>query len=158
MSTNPRIYLAGPISGLLYASAVNWRHYAKQHLAEHGIDAFSPMRAKQFLAAVQGVIEPFTTHENPLATSKGIMCRDHTDCVRADALLVNFLGARRVSLGTAMELAWAYDRHIPVVVVAEADNPNIVHPMAHEAIDFRVDTLDEGLALIRTILQPGDLP
>lgn len=153
---SPRVYLAGPISGMEYQGAVEWRVWASERLRRRGINAYSPMRAKEFLAGAEqhGRLPTFVDHEHPLATSKGIMCRDHTDCVRADALLVNFEGVTRVSLGTAMELAWAYDRHIPVVVVCEPDNPNIKHPMAHEAIDFRVDTLVEGVELIRTILLP----
>jgi nucleoside 2-deoxyribosyltransferase len=151
----PRVYLAGPISGQSFASATEWRATAIQNLRKYGIKAYSPMRSKEFLRG-SGELPTFASMPDagPLATSKGIMSRDHNDCIRADALLINFLGVDRVSLGTAMELAWAYDRHIPVVVVAESDNPNIVHPMAHEAIKFRVDTLAEGLALIHTIVFP----
>lgn len=151
-----RVYLAGPISGLEYSGAVGWRESAAKLLKRSGIQAYSPMRNKSFLAGTEGAITPFIDHENPLGKSKGIMCRDFTDCTRADALLVNFLGVNRVSLGTAMELAWAYDRHIPVVVVAEANNPNVAHPMAHEAINYRVNTLSEGIALICAILLPED--
>jgi nucleoside 2-deoxyribosyltransferase len=153
----PRVYLAGPIGHCSFEEATAWRNIAKQTLAKSGIAAYSPMRSKEFLDALPVMPSKPNVYDHPLATSKGIMARDHNDCVRADALLVNFLGVTRPSIGTAMELAWAYDRHIPVVVVAEPDNPNISHPMATEAVDFRVDTLEEGIALIKTIVFPeGD--
>jgi nucleoside 2-deoxyribosyltransferase len=141
-----------------YDDATSWRNQAATVLAESGISAYSPMRAKQFLAQL-GVMpaEPsaYAGLEHPLATSKGIMTRDHNDCVRADAVLFNFKGVTRISLGTAFEAAWCHDRHIPTVVVAERDNPNIAHPMAAEIYKFVVPTLEEALVLIKTILLPG---
>jgi nucleoside 2-deoxyribosyltransferase len=152
----PRVYLCGPISGLDYDDSTTWRNQAATVLAEAGITAYSPMRAKEMTRAWGEKITPARSMagEHPLLTSKGIMCRDYTDCTRADALLVNFLGAQTVSLGSIMELAWAFHLHIPVVCAGEADNINVAHPMAHEAINFRVDTLSEGIDLIKTILLP----
>lgn len=152
--SKPKVYLAGPIGGLSYAEATDWRQEAKAALDAVGIAAFSPMRAKDFLKDETKLTWLMDHWQNPMATSKGIMARDHSDCITANAVLFNFLGAKRVSLGSAMELAWCYDRHIPTIVVAEHDNPNIAHPMAHEAINFRVDTLEQGLEIIRHVLLP----
>jgi nucleoside 2-deoxyribosyltransferase len=152
--SKPRIYLAGPIGHLSFEGATAWRNKAAQMLSQLGIAAYSPMRKKDFLAGEEPLPTRPNVHEHPLGTSKGIMTRDHRDCVTADAVLFNFSGVQRVSLGSAMELAWCFDRHIPTVVVAEKDNPNISHPMAHEAVNFRVDTLEEGIELIRTIVLP----
>lgn len=150
----PRIYLAGPIGHLSFEDATAWRESAKKKLEAAGIAAYSPMRSKDFLNALPVMPSKPNVYDHPLATSKGVMARDHHDCISADALLVNFKGFTKVSLGTAMELAWAYDRHIPVVVVAEPDNVNISHPMATEAVDFRVDTIEEAIELIKTIVLP----
>ena len=46
------VYLAGPITGLTYDGATDWRAYAKARLAKFGIQAVSPMRAKEFLKAL----------------------------------------------------------------------------------------------------------
>ena len=154
MSGQLRVYLAGPIGHLTYGEATEWRTLATKGLASYGIAAYSPLRAKEFLDTQEAIPSRANVSPHPLGTSKGIMTRDFNDCVRADALLVNFLGVTRPSLGTAMELAWAYDRHIPVVVVAEPGNPNIDHPMMHEAAKFVVPTLRDGVELIRTILRP----
>lgn len=149
-----RVYLAGPIGGISYRDATDWRKQAVVALTEADIEAFSPMRGKEFLKDEKNLTWMMDHWNNPMATSKGIMSRDFNDCSKADALLVYLAGTSRASMGTVMEIAWAFDRKIPVVVVAEADNLHVDHPMLKEAINFRVDTLEEGLALIKNILLP----
>ena len=151
----PNVYLAGPISHLDYKAATSWRAKARNKLARYGIQAYSPLRDKKFLDNGQECPAQPDVHSHPLGTSRGIMMRDFNACVKADALLVNFQGSNGKSLGTAMELAWAFDRHVPVVVVADADDVNILHPMMHEACKLKVESLEEGIELIRTLLQPG---
>jgi nucleoside 2-deoxyribosyltransferase len=155
---NHKVYLAGPISGLDYEGCTDWRDEAIRKLAAVGIVGASPMRAKHALKNV-GILPPVTTGiKNPLATHKGIMSRDHHDTITADALLINLKGATRVSIGTMMELAWAYDHHIPTVVIIEADGSNLhEHGMVDEAIKFRAESLDEALHYIETILCPNPM-
>ncbi len=81
------------------------------------------------------------------------MTRDHQDVITADVVLVNLLGAcQRVTIGTVMEIAWAWDRQIPVVVMIEKQANVHDHPMIREAIGFRVDNLDDGIACVRSLL------
>src|SRR5260221_181803 len=47
------VYLAGPITGLDYAGATDWRNEAKLQLALEGITGLSPMRGKEYLSAVK---------------------------------------------------------------------------------------------------------
>lgn len=150
----PRCYAAGPIGGISYEDATLWRQTAVKELSAAGIDVFSPMRGKEFLKNEKNLTWMMDHWENPMATSKGIMARDFNDCSTADALLVYLKGTERASMGTVMEIAWAFDRKIPVVVVAEKTNIHVNHPMLVEAINFRVDTLEEGLFLIKSILLP----
>jgi hypothetical protein len=52
-----------------------------------------------------------------------------------------------------MELGWAYILNKPVVVAIEASgNPHDNHPMIHEAMPFRVTTLDEAIDAVAVIL------
>jgi len=148
------VYLAGSIGGISYGEATEWRDQAFTALAKVGITAYSPMRAKSFLKNEKSLTWMMDHWENPMATSKGIMSRDHNDCVTADVLLVNLLGQTRGSLGTVMEIAWAFDRRIPVVMVAEPDNTHVLHPMLIEAINFRVDNLEDGIEIVKHILLP----
>ncbi len=154
------VYLAGPIAGLTYAGATDWRHYAQNALwapfGTTGIKALSPMRGKDYLAKRPGRLDADKTDYSafgPLSTPRGIMCRDHYDATRCDVMLVNLLGAEKVSIGTVMEMAWAYERKTPVVcVIEDSGNPHDGHPMLLQTIDFRVNNLPEGVDVVKGIL------
>jgi len=152
---NHLVYLAGGIAGLVGDDAMNWRLLARSRLAAHGIEAVDPLRAKEALSGMARISTDFHDYENkgPFFTSRGIMTRDFNDVKRCDALLVNMLGLEKPSLGTIMELAWAYALQIPAVVAIEATgNVHDNHPMLHEAMPFRVETLDEAIHSVAIIL------
>jgi len=148
------VYLAGPIAGLGYDAATDWREQATQSLAEVGVKALSPMRAKEFLKGVASFSATCVDEGgiSPLSTGRAVMTRDRFDATRCDVMLVNFLGAERVSIGTVMEIAWADLCRTPVVLVAEPENVHAQHAMLNEAIGFRAETLEEGLAIVKAIL------
>lgn len=147
----PRVYLAGPMNKLTFEDATGWRDYAALELRNAGISAYSPLRDKEFLAGTT-IKSQIGDTQHPLTSSRGIIVRDHRDTITADVLLVNFTGYNEVSLGTSVEMGWAWDRRIPVVVVAPKDNIHVTHPFGAELYSFRVDTLDEGIALVKSIL------
>ncbi len=147
-----KVYLAGPITRLDYKGAVEWRDYAIQKLFP--IRGMSPMRGKEYLSNVK----EFTCDGDKyralsvLSSDRGIMTRDRNDATTCDVLLVNFLGATRVSIGTVMEIAWADGRRIPIVCAMEKTGNVHDHGMVKEAIGFRVETLDEAIQITRSIL------
>ncbi|MFA5345363.1 MAG: nucleoside 2-deoxyribosyltransferase [Candidatus Omnitrophota bacterium] len=144
------VYLAGPITGCTYGGCTNWRNYAKQKLAEVGIVGLDPMRAKEYLANETSV---GNNYDHPISCPRGIMTRDHWDCIRCDVLLVNLKDADKVSIGTVMEIAWAWDNDIPIICVMNDGNPHD-HAMIKEAIGFRAYCLDEAIAIAKAILCP----
>lgn len=152
----PLVYLAGGIAGLTSEAAIDWRLSAARFLDVYGIETLDPMRAKRHRWPEGSRIgQSFHEYKDAGAffTSKGIMTRDFNDVQRADALLVNLLGADKPSLGTVMELAWAFALQKPAVVAIEASgNPHDNHPMIHEAMGFRVPTLDEAIDAVAVIL------
>jgi nucleoside 2-deoxyribosyltransferase len=151
----PLVYLAGGIAGLHGVAAVAWREFASTQLACRNIESLDPMRAKAALGAQVRISTDFHDYADRgvFFTSRGIMCRDSTDVRRCDALLVNLLGLEKPSLGTIMELGWAYILNKPVVVAIEASgNVHDNHPMLHEAMPFRVTTLDEAIDAVAVIL------
>lgn len=152
MGSKPSVYLAGPITGESYGTATDWREYAKRVLTINGIDGFSPMRGKQHLLNALTIEDRYD--ENVLSNSRSIMRRDHFDVCQRDIVLVNFLEAKKVSIGTVMEMAWAYHLQKPIILVAPKEDPYHEHAMLHESIAYRVTTLDEGLALCRLVLLP----
>jgi nucleoside 2-deoxyribosyltransferase len=151
----PLVYLAGPITGRTYDGATDWRKRACSELAAAGIKGLSPMRAKQYLAALPGPIsgtgEEYA-HLSVLSLPRGVMTRDRYDATRCDVLLVNLLGATAVSIGTVMEIAWADIVRTPIVcAIEEKGNPH-EHMMITEAIGFRTPSLFAALDAVKAIL------
>lgn len=149
------VYLAGGIAGLSGKGATDWRKHATDQLQGYGIVTRDPMRAKQALSAQAQISHNFNDYADNgvFFKSRAIMTRDFNDVKQCDALLVNLLGAVKPSLGTIMELAWAYALQKPAVVVIEASgNPHDLHPMLFEAMPFRVTSLDEGILSVAIIL------
>jgi hypothetical protein len=142
------IYMAGPITGCSYGECTDWRQGFAEALAGYNVDCLDPMRGKDYLADETCVGNDYDT---VLSCSRGIMTRDRFDCTRCDLLVVNFLGAEKVSIGTVMEIAWADLNRIPIIVVMEAGNVH-EHAMISEACGFRVATVDEALTVAKAIL------
>jgi len=150
----PKIYLAGAISGLTYDQGQDWRTHAQKELASYGMDGYSPLRAKDYLRR-EGVIEQ-SYAVSPLSTDRGIMTRDRWDVMTCDAVLFYLLGTgTRVSVGTCIEFGWADAYRKPAVLVMEPEGNLHDHPMVREAVGFRVPTLEEGLAVLRYIINPS---
>ncbi len=153
-------YLSGPISGLTYGDATDWRDYCTRAFPSY-IQGVSPLRAKSFLAQ-KGIIEN-SYEDYPLSKSRGINTRDHFDALRANVMLVNLLGClkedpkARVSIGTVGEMAWAWDHRIPIVCAIEPDGLNIhEHPMLNEWIDYRVTSLDQAIETTIAVIAPHE--
>lgn len=149
----PTVYLAGPIAGLSYDGATDWRDYAAHQLEPKGIKTLSPMRAKEYLKDF-GVLSKGCVAEGKLdvlSSPRAIMTRDRFDATRCDVLLVNLFGAKSVSMGTVMEIAWADLCRTPIVCVMEAGNIH-EHGMVNEAIGYRVGNLEHAMHVVKAIL------
>lgn len=146
-----KVYLAGPISGSSYDEATDWRLKADRDLEKWGIAGFSPMRGKVYLSKEETIADSYSDHT--MSSITGINVRDRNDVRTADALLVYLLGAKRVSIGTVIEISIAQERNIPVVLVIEKEGNIHDHGMlTYNCI--RVTTLYEGIACIRQLLLP----
>jgi nucleoside 2-deoxyribosyltransferase len=158
---NKTCYLAGPISGLTYQEATEWREAVKQELAPQGIKCLSPLRAEVYLRNYQGLLTDCQTPEESLAagcqvlamsTQRGVVTRDKFDATRCSVLLLNLLGAKRVSIGSAVEVGWAGAHSIPIVLVMENENNPHDHAFITESCAFRTSSLSEGIEIIKAIL------
>ena len=153
-----QVYLAGPITGLTYDGGNEWREEVKADLADVGIEAYSPLRAKHFLRAI-GVLDSAGTPDskyiglNPLSEPKGITARDRMDTMKSDLVLMNLVGAERISIGTMIEAGWADAARVPLVIAMEEDNIHR-HAMLNEAAGFIVPTLEEAVAVVKAVLLP----
>jgi nucleoside 2-deoxyribosyltransferase len=145
------VYCAGPITSLSYEDAIAWYKEVEKKFPSHIIPVF-PLRGKTWLQGAISVEDNYLT-KHPLSTLEGIMTRDRFDVMRADALLVNLLGAQKVSIGTVIEIAWAHMLQKPVVVIMEKDNMH-QHSMVRGCASLVVDTLDVGIDCVIRIVSP----
>jgi hypothetical protein len=157
------VYAAGPIEGCSYDGCTTWRTALQQkfdQIVKTGdrIRVASPMRAKDYLkgtVVTRELVESagFLADQYTAATSskRAIMMRDHFDCTRADLVFVNFIGAKTVSIGTVMEVAWGFGK--PVVIAMDDANLH-QHPMIQEA-GLVVPTFDLAAVVAANILLPN---
>lgn len=77
------------------------------------------------------------------------------DVRRSDAILFNLLGAEKVSIGTMIEYGWASAFYKPIITVmenAKGEKRNVhEHLIIRRLSGFRVETLDEGLAVVKAL-------
>jgi hypothetical protein len=144
------LYCGGPITGVSYDLSVDWRKYVASKLPPH-IIAVSPMRGKKYLANERNIADAYEEH--PLSCQKGITCRDRMDVMRCDMGLYNFLGAKKVSIGSVMEIAWADSWRKPIVVAMEKDNIHS-HAMLREVAGFVISDLDEAISIVVSVISP----
>lgn len=148
------VYLAGPITGLDFNGCTDWRKLAVAELADAGIKGLSPMRGKDYLDGL-GILDGVGTkyaHLGVMSNPRGVMTRDRFDATRCDALLVNLLGAKIPSIGTIMEIAWADLCRTPIICAMEAEGNPHEHMMIHEALGYRVTTLEEAIDIAKVML------
>lgn len=139
------VYLAGPITGTTYNEATDWRGDARRKLWDNGIDGLSPMRGKEFLDTPEKIRQTYV--DVLQGSSSWINTRDYNDVRRADAILVNFLGAGRVSIGTVLEIGFAKALNKPIVVVMDRGNVHD-HVMIDHGYTVIVPTLEDGINAI----------
>lgn len=144
-----KVYLAGPIAGLNYSGAQNWRSDVAKALDSDRIETLTPMRGKQFLKELGDITK--VSYDDVVANSKGVTRRDFNDTVTSSCVFVNLLGSQKVSIGTVMEIAWAFQARVPSIVIMEKGNVH-EHLMIEEACHYVVDNLEAGIRLAKLLL------
>jgi nucleoside 2-deoxyribosyltransferase len=147
---NKSVYLAGPITGLDYEGATSWRTVVADRFRDLGIDAFSPLRCKAYLATA-GSLKAEGYDEYPLSSAKGITTRDRHDVMTCDLVLVNLVGAEKISIGTMIEVGWADAARKPIVMAIEPGNPHH-HAMLTTCAGFVTDEIDHAIDMAAAIL------
>lgn len=150
-----KVYLGGPITGLTYEQCTEWRDTLTNVLSDEGFEVRSPMREKEHL------IEPFEGEPLPsrFDEEEDAVTRDLKDITECDIILVNLIGATRVSIGTMCELGYAkaLNKHIVVVIeeesqtersegteVTDSDNPHD-HLFVYQLASTVVGSIEEAL-------------
>jgi nucleoside 2-deoxyribosyltransferase len=65
---------------------------------------------------------------------------------------VNLLGAKKVSIGTCVEIGWANAHDIPIVLIMEPDGNPHDHAFVTETASFRTDNLNDAVYIVKAIL------
>lgn len=152
MSKSYIAYLTGPITGLSFDGAVDWRD-AFCKLIPPEIQGMSPLRGKHYLQGSESIAASY--EDIVLSSARGITTRDYNDCKRSDVVIANLLGASKVSIGTVMEIAWTKAFQIPLIAIMEKEGNPHDHPMITECIGFRVENLEEAADIAKVILLPA---
>jgi nucleoside 2-deoxyribosyltransferase len=143
------IYMAGPIKGLSYDAATDWRVWLTNHLRDYNVECLDPLRGKDELRGETSIDR--VEYDSPMSCPKGIYVRDRFDALRCDLLLVNLRDAKKPSIGSAMEIAWADACHKPIILVMEPGNVH-EHAMILGACGFRAQCLEEAAAIAIAVL------
>jgi nucleoside 2-deoxyribosyltransferase len=149
----PLVYLAGPMTGLSPHEANNWRVGARRALLPD-IECLSPMRDKEHLYA-DNIILHARYVGDPLGSGRGNVARDISDIRRSDLVLINYLGATRISRGTTWESGFLYALNKSCVLVIEATNNPHDDIFLEETARMRFDNIPAALDAIRSFLLPG---
>jgi|LSQX01.3.fsa_nt_gb nucleoside 2-deoxyribosyltransferase len=114
----PIIYLSGPIDYVSLEEASGWRRKATELLEDMGIVALNPVLGK----------DGMTPHE--------IVRADLDMIERSSALLVNMTREDVPHVGTSMEIMYAVERDIPVVIWGD---PKSIWAQCHAVIAPELD-------------------
>lgn len=132
-----KLYLAGPISGLSYSEACEWRIKVKEALQDD-YEVIDPMRGKFYLSEEQAIKE---CYPNTITSgSRSVYRRDRCDIKRCDIILVNLSDGSK-SIGTLVEMGMADAWEKLIIVIGNPTHPfltenSIQVPSVEEAIEF----------------------
>lgn len=149
-----KVYLAGPISGLTWNETETWRDNFRRQLLDVSphIVGYSPLRDKDKEMLVGPIADSY--EDTLFSSQRAIMSRDFFDVKTSDAIVANLSEAKTVSMGTVMEIAWAYQLRIPVIIICEPDNKVHDHSMIREAANWWVHDVNTALQVVYTLFTP----
>lgn len=156
---NKTVYLAGPISGLTYEEASGWRDAMQLTLAMYGIKCLKPMRAAVHLRNHKGlltdceIVPGLESAVHAMSTPLGVVTRDKFDCVNCSVVVLNLLNAKRVSIGSMVEVGWANANNIPIILIMEENGNCHDHAFVTECSQFRTNNILDAVEIVRAILE-----
>ncbi len=143
------IYLAGPIRGVTFRQASEWRERFRKECPE--FEYLDPLTFNSF----SDLDKPMFTFHHPTTVEREargrteVVLRD-VWCVRqADIVFVNFLGSEIISIGTVFEIGAAHALGKLVVVAMDPESIHR-HPFI-EQISLIVGSIGEAVELIRKL-------
>lgn len=142
------IYAAHPINGLSYQEVTDYYSHLIDDL--HGFHhIIHPMMGKDYLRTAKE-LRSVGYEGLPPSTNHAIKERDQWMVKKADIVFVDLTGAKGISIGCVMELAWAdlLGKHTVVVLDKEGYHK---HAFVLECADVLFDTHDEAIEYLKKI-------
>lgn len=148
-----KVYLSGPITGLTYNEArFGWRAEFAEKLGQT-ITVLSPMRHEGHLAEIKGKLAK-EYPEHLFSHPRMIVTKDLLDVKESTIVIANFLGAKKVSIGTVAEIGYAHALGKTLIIIMEPGNVHD-HPFIREMANAVVGSLDDAVAVVSSLLSVG---
>jgi nucleoside 2-deoxyribosyltransferase len=145
----PLVYLAGPITGSARYVDCDWQSHCRTKFLPE-IEVLSPLRQPIEVIDETGELN-CEDRLRLMRHGRSIAARDRLDVMRCDLLIVNLLGATRVSIGSVGEIFWADAYRKPVIMVREEQNIH-THAMLDALVGWIYEDLDAAIDTARTLL------
>lgn len=145
------VYLAGPITNNTREEANEWRAATRERLWSHGIAGISPLRCEPLIG------ERYTlgTPDPRFGTARAIASKNFFDVAACDVTLAYMpleLEKETLSLGTLLEIGWAFGLRKPVILATD-DERLIRHPVVNSSVAWLVPTLSDAVDVVIGILE-----
>lgn len=127
------IYLAGPMAGRSDIDAKKWRDYMTIKLVDKNINIRNPMD-RDYRNHVK-----FTEKD-----IKDIVEGDKNDIKRSDLVVVYY---DRPSVGTSMEILYAFERNIPVAIINASGN-DVISPWLTYHAEYITADIDQMIKYV----------
>jgi hypothetical protein len=147
-----KVYLVHPISGLTPDEVLGYYRDTSNFARLIGLQVLQPMVGKGEFRPdkeYKSNIDP-AVHVNPIVGNHAIFTRDQWMVRQADIIFADFTGAKSVSIGSTMELAWGNILGKHVVVVMEKENPHR-HAFVLESASVVFETVSEARTYLEKI-------
>lgn len=136
-----KVYLAGYITGSVIEQCIEWRKKIREHYAMQDWDIIflDPLNGKY----INTISEDGLKSNVP---AHAIIHRDFQSVTKSDLIVVNTdtFGGERPLTGTICELAWAWEHHIPIVMISNEEKYS-EHPFLDYFASWKCKTVDELL-------------
>lgn len=148
----PTLYLAGPMSGLTWRQALEWRKQATDILHTHW-RIINPVRHQVSVEQLDEIIPCGVQDDSHTALhlcATGLCAQDEFYIDQSDWLLCNYLDAVRPSFGTVWEQGYAWGRNKHILSVIEPGSLHD-HPFVRRRSHVFTPNLDDAIQYFVTI-------
>ncbi len=148
------VYLLGPIIGTSKQDMLGWRGEAKERLRSSGYKVLSPLTGEALLWPHKK-IDTTAASRYPQGVGRSTWNADRARIKSCDIVLANFLGSKKVSIGSIIELTWAFEWSKLSVLIMSQRNPHR-HPWIREVMAGPIfKTLSGGIKYLEAIAVDG---